>query len=887
MSINADTELHLWAAYKRMLEARYTQAFYESKETTVGSGRSAMSWEFIGSNYFTHGLPWGDEELEVNTRANAAQNEQYKTVYALDIEPQGRWLAAGSGEGTLSILDLHYHESGFDKSTCAPHGTLADGGSAILSLSLSNDGSRILTIGSDSIVRLLDRSTCDEIASAVTNTSNCTDFDIINFHQVKFDPYNNEQFFTATADVDQMLIRRWRISGNSFIKLNEITMTHMAILEGELPTNSCIGAGQLDVSQDGRYVVVSMHDSTARVWDLVQNSELILRLPGYTTSQLYSATLVSAVISADNSEILTSGYSRGGTRGLYRWQNRHDLVVNQQFVEENYEWLAPAGYRTLRYSHDYTRLVGLLHSFNVVDGAERASIYTVSPNNEIELKITGSRLSEDAKSAVLKPPFNDILITGPSSGSSFFPFWLEFRNGDEPPDSFFFEVTTPFIGHSAPIKRMTTSSSNTLALSASADKTAILWKTQLGTPIQRFEGHTRAIETAYFADNDTKVITASLDQTVQLWDLDGNVLQTFTGHNNEVTSAQANPAFTEIVSTAKNGELRIWNPSLPTTTNVVSSAHSGAANFAAYSPDGSFIASVGSDKTLKIWDAATIPPNLLRSYTHPHELNYVEFSPDGNRVAIADTFGKAHLVDANTAFHIAEFTHTACVTANSVCSAPEVNTAAFSKHDNGKQLLVSVDSFTLDSGHDAATTLKLFDADETSTTYGELKTTLNDGSALDDRKPLIGPSFSEDGDLILAGFHNGSNFDTHWIDFDSVWNANRSRSNLRSGKWALAGEQVNPYFMTPVSSTSPNICFLHEADELNRCGQECPCEFSCDQIPGGCTIYSTISTFRHQHLDSDSPIVESDFHPLQAVLNGFANSYFSGDFTQESLQALE
>ena len=741
-------------------------------------------------------------------------------------------------------------------------------------------------MGSDSKVRLLDRSTCNEIASITTNASNCTAFDLIHLHQVRFNPYNNEQFFTATADIDQMIIRRWQISGNTFIKLNEITMTHMAMLESEPPTNSCLGSGQIDVSQDGRYVVVSIHDATARVWDLVQNSELILRLPGYTTQPLNGGTLVSAVISADNSEIIASGYAKWMSEGLYRFQNRTDLVVNQQLVEEDYEWLSPAGYRSLRYSRDYTRLFGLLNAFDVVDGAESAAIYTVSPTNELQLKIMGN-IGEDAKSMVLKSPFNDIVITGPSSGLTSFPFGLELFNGDEPPDSFLFEATTPFIGHKGPVTRMTTSSNNVLALSASTDKTALLWKTQLGTPIQKFEGHTRSVETAYFADNDTKVITASLDQTIRLWDLDGNVLQTFTGHNNEVTSAQTNLAFTQIVSTANNGELRIWNPASPTTTNVISNAHSGSANFATYSPDGALIASVGSDQILKIWDATTLPPTLLRSYPHSHSLNYVEFSPDGNRVAIADAFGKAHLIDANTAQHIQEFIHTACIMIDLVCSAPEVNTATFSKHDNGKQLLVSVDSFTLDTGYDAAITLKLFDANESSTTFGDLKASLNDGAPLGNRKPLIGPAFSEDSKLILAGFHNGSNFDPEWIDFDSVWSANRNTSNFRSGLWALAGEQVNPYFMTPVSSTSSSICFLHEEDELNLCGQSCPCKFSCSQIPGGCTTYSTMSTFRHQHLGADSPIDEFDYLPLQIILDEFANSYFSGDFTQESLQTLE
>ena len=151
---NADTELHLWAAYKKMLEARYTQEFYTSKETETGSGRSAMSWEFNSVNYSSHGLPWAWDEadLEVTPPENTQLDEQYKTVYALDTDAEGRWLAAGTGAGTLSILDLNHRENGFNKTTCAPHGSLPNGGSAIISLSLSDDGTRLLTHMSPNLV---------------------------------------------------------------------------------------------------------------------------------------------------------------------------------------------------------------------------------------------------------------------------------------------------------------------------------------------------------------------------------------------------------------------------------------------------------------------------------------------------------------------------------------------------------------------------------------------------------------------------------------------------------------------------------------------------------------------------------------------------------------
>ena len=200
--------------------------------------------------------------------------------------------------------------------------------------------------------------------------------------------------------------------------------------------------------------------------------------------------------------------------------------------------------------------------------------------------------------------------------------------------------------------------------------------------------------------------------------------------------------------------------------------------------------------------------------------------------------------------------------------------------------MITVHSFTIGSNVDSARFIKVFDADENSPTFGSFLYSLNEPGQSQNQGPLFGAMFSQDGSRIIAGY-NGGKFRDSWVDFDALWAANRNTSSFRDGEWALPGEQVNPYFLTPVNSTSASICFMHDEEELNACGQSCPCKFGCDQVQGGCTIYTSMSTFRHNHLGTDSPINEADYADLNVILNSFANSYYTDSFSRETLHAIE
>ena len=68
-------------------------------------------------------------------------------------------------------------------------------------------------------------------------------------------------------------------------------------------------------------------------------------------------------------------------------------------------------------------------------------------------------------------------------------------------------------------------------VTASADKTALLWDVASGRRLRAIKGHTDSVNTAVFSPDGKLVVTASDDGTARLWDVaSGRSLQTLARH---------------------------------------------------------------------------------------------------------------------------------------------------------------------------------------------------------------------------------------------------------------------------------------------------------------------------------------------------------------------
>ncbi|MCC5661307.1 caspase family protein [Nostoc sp. XA010] len=189
--------------------------------------------------------------------------------------------------------------------------------------------------------------------------------------------------------------------------------------------------------------------------------------------------------------------------------------------------------------------------------------------------------------------------------------------------------------HSAEVVSVSFSPDGQTIVSASNDKTAILWGHD-GTKLRTLTGHTAKVRSVSFSPDGQTIATASFDRTVKLWRTkDGSLIRTLNvnGHTAEVLS----------VSWSGNGEL-LATGSADRTAKIwkVSDGHllitlNGCKDFVnsvSFSPDGKILAIASADKTVKLW---SVSDGILRQTLQGHSagVSSVAFSPDGQTLASA------------------------------------------------------------------------------------------------------------------------------------------------------------------------------------------------------------------------------------------------------------
>ena len=142
-------------------------------------------------------------------------------------------------------------------------------------------------------------------------------------------------------------------------------------------------------------------------------------------------------------------------------------------------------------------------------------------------------------------------------------------------------------------------------------------------------GHEDRVWSAAFSPDSKRILTASLDKTARLWDTE--IGELLTGHEEEVNSAVFSPDGTRIVTASDDRTVRRWDADTRKQIGEPLTGHTGFVWRAAFSPDGKYIVTASRDKTARLWDAETGKPIGAG-------LRYM-FSPDGKRIATASASG--------------------------------------------------------------------------------------------------------------------------------------------------------------------------------------------------------------------------------------------------------
>lgn len=106
----------------------------------------------------------------------------------------------------------------------------------------------------------------------------------------------------------------------------------------------------------------------------------------------------------------------------------------------------------------------------------------------------------------------------------------------------------------------TTSSDDDLDVDDDDDVALTASATSIRTPCIKLTGHSAAVIGADWLSNGTQIITASWDRTANVYDAErGDIVQTLTGHDQELTYTHAHPSARLVVTASKDSTFRLWD----------------------------------------------------------------------------------------------------------------------------------------------------------------------------------------------------------------------------------------------------------------------------------------------------------------------------------------
>lgn len=174
-------------------------------------------------------------------------------------------------------------------------------------------------------------------------------------------------------------------------------------------------------------------------------------------------------------------------------------------------------------------------------------------------------------------------------------------------------------------------------ISACKDNNPMLRDGITGDWIGTFLGHKGAVWQARLSGDASLAVTASADFSAMIWDtFSGECLQTLQ-HNHIVRSVTFNPSQTHVATGGAEKKLRLFDlnrTDLP--IEVGPQVHTGTIKSIVWS-DPTMIVSASDDKTLRWWDVRS--GNLIDEFGVNELIGSCELSPEGN--LISATAGKS------------------------------------------------------------------------------------------------------------------------------------------------------------------------------------------------------------------------------------------------------
>ena len=552
----------------------------------------------------------GESRLRGTLRGHA--DSALNVVYS----PDGRTLATAGRDSVAKIWDV---ATGQELRTLRGHTSF------VLDATYSPDGQRLVTSSADKTAKIWAVSTGELLGTLQGHTD-----------QVWTAVYSPDGRRIATASWDktirvwdsttgQMLQtfeghtkRIWSVAwspdGNSLVSASEDGTAR--VWDAQAPGGSGpVGlvltghSGQVfsaAYSPDGRFIVTSSNDGTAKVWAADNGQELF-------TLRGHRLTVNSAVFNPAGTRIATAGFD--GTAKVWDATTGEELFTLRGHTDSltGVAW-SPDGRFLATSSRDRTAKI-----WDATLDGERLAV----PG--LPLEFWAAAYSPDGHAIVTSHNDSSVHAWDAVTGR---PLWTA-------------------TGHRGLVRSVAYSPDGHLVLTASQDKTAKIWNAATGQEVRTLRGHIGLLNGAAWSPDGRRIATASFDHTAKIWDAaSGQVLKTLPNQGDFVFSVAWSPdgRFLALSTAGKTPTITIWDTG---TWQLVRTlvGHNDAVNTVQYSPDGRFLVTASDDHTARIWDAGTGQVvHILVGHTR--EVYSAAWSPDGRSVVTASKDNTARIWDA-------------------------------------------------------------------------------------------------------------------------------------------------------------------------------------------------------------------------------------------------
>ena len=511
-------------------------------------------------------------------------------VSILLFSPDGQTLASGSKDQTVHLWNV---ATGEQKKTLTGHP------SPVTRIIFSPEGSTLMSMSDDKTIYLWDTAT-GERKKTIADQGVITE-------PLERQEMIESAFFSTDGDILVTVrfnntIRLWDTTTGALIQ----TLTSQEIDVKQTDYEKKIG--KVLFSPDKR-ILVGIGDGEIHLWDVVTGAyKFLTEYPGYVNSAALSPDVRTLATGTFDGTIRLWDVDTGKQKKTI---NNLNVRLDRPHRTDNIS-LSPNGEKFATGNYDGT-------------------VYLWDRITRQEQRLSGQiyHLKDQPSRNVLFSPDGSTLASWRLSKDMAIRLW------DVPTG----KRQRTLTGHAARIKRVAFSpDGNTLASWSSHDETTIrLWGVGTGKHKRTLTGHIRLVESVAFSPDGKTLVSGGLDSTIHLWDaVTGKNIRTFTNeHLTNQQMAQSSDVMTvsfssegnRLASGRRDGLIQLWDVATGQLLQTFR-GHVDAISSVSFSLDGLSIASTGKDATARLWDVATgQQKQLLAGYKGT--VWHVKFYPNG------------------------------------------------------------------------------------------------------------------------------------------------------------------------------------------------------------------------------------------------------------------